>query len=1186
MIAKKAIRSLSTMLTASLLAASLLPGSAALAAAPQAENGNRMPVIYTQPEANATTVRPDTAIEMQLDQSDPFYKQWAKKYNGEITLTLLNDGGQAVYSSEDSELTFDDATGTVTFTPPELLNRYTTYGVVITPEQLPNTLRKDATRKQLPKRPDFKVEEVPMSDVVSKVKAHTEQQLPDESDLPSIVEDPTYLSQQIEALQAEPGLDFVKKAKIQKYNALLRLQAENRSQYVGPKPVKAVDAALHPIRVTDGTTQKGVIERIEGQVITLFGGTQFTVDTDTHIHLQGAGQNTLADLKPGDFVTVTVNAQSAVKNINVTTPEGVLSYVFTTGSALHEPTHVSVEQTEERPRVTEDGHFTLVSTDDYGLPAWGSETSIDLQTQDGTDLDASAQVLPSAAFTTSSQDGRTDVTIVDHKVQRIAAKVSMDGPNRDGYDAHGFAVFFDFRPGMPAQATLSAPQEMVVGTMTGLSGTVTDVYGNAVEDGTVLKLQASAGEVDTPVNTFEGKFSTTYEAATKTQDVTLSVKSETGTAKATTTVHLLPDVPANATLDAPSSIQAGESVVLSGKITDRYGNNVLDGTSLLFSATAGELAANGSTTAGHYEVTYTAPTKVQRVSLAVASQEGTAQQDVLVEIVPGPVANLTLQAQDTSLAAGATTDLSGQASDRYDNLINDQEVALAAEHGSLSNSAPHTNEAGVYGSVYEAPTGYTGQDTVTAKAGDASASLNLEIVSDGGVGYNPATGQTEPVAVIRFVPQTQDATLNQVVVLKGYVYNERNQILQDVVFTASHTTGGTIESMSYKSGLDGSFTVTVRTPNEEGAIDVTVTSGEISGTATLNITPYGFGYNAKTGKWEAVYSIDLDAAAYIPTLGKGINRNYNITINPGKTVQFVGHAANASGDPLSQVQFNRLALTSGSANLTRYTDANGDFTLTYEAPSTEGNQILQFGTGNTLTTIYMSVDYLGQGYNPATGQWEDVANIVFNPSDYTVDSSQGVTLTGKVTNALGQPLMMAKVLTQYTNGYAPSQVITGPDGTFSFDYVSPMTNQNYTEYLYGYVDGSRYGMATIHVNKMPDPYFVNPFIHIYHYDITWGGNVFYGNGVPLTRNNADRWFRLEDTFNHPAWYWMDYILPNASGYLNGPSGYAMWQYYYYSVDRYGVTVTYYYWYNMTAYRNGHHLPPSYNESFHVREYIY
>jgi protocatechuate 3,4-dioxygenase beta subunit len=1028
-------RRLTKLLIGSLIATLMLPVAPAGAATKKPDTGSEAPVLFTVPATDARTVRPDTKIQLQLDLTSKQGAEWNRRLQGNVTLTLLNDGGETTFSSAlDSELQYDASKGLVTFTPPELLNRNTTYGVVVAAGKPPKDRwdedRGDQGNHRLPQQPQPRVTEV---DEASLLKSQ-EVALSAAGSLPPIVQrtdrvapQPNFSAPALQELQAKRDA------------ALANLQAAHSAVRVGPKPVQATDGANHEIDPKFGQNQKGMIKSVEGSVVTLFGGKQFTVDGDTHIQIPGPGKSTLADLHPGQTVTVTVNARGHVQNVIVKKYEGVYySFVFKTGSALHEPTQVRVEQGDDHPSVTDGGTFTLVSTDDYGLPAWGSATEITLDSIDGTPLHESATVAPNS-FTTAAQDGRTQVTVTDRRPQILQANVSMNGPYLDGADSHGFVVTFNFRPGLAHTATLQAPAAMGAGTVAQVTGTVTDLYGNTVEEGTQLNFSATAGTVNSPVAVHDGAFSTLFTAPTQKGDVTLALKSATGDAAAQTLVRVLADVPANINLQLPASVAAGESTLLKGTVTDRFGNLVEDGSRLIWTASAGTLAAETVTAGGAFELPYTAPTHTQTVQVATVSAEGTGHAEGLIEIVAGAPAQLTLQARETSLLTGQTTELGGQVADQFGNLIDKQTVDLQAEHGTVTPAAAASNAQGLYQSTYTAPF-YNGLDRVTATAGTVHAFTDLTI-SSAGSGVNPSTGEVEPVASLVFEPATYDVAAGQSAVLTGKALNADGQALQNVVLAAANATAGEIAGTSYATDANGAFTVTYRAGSAPGAATVTVSSGALSGQATVNVRSYGFGYNPQTGQWEPVGRIEFESARTKPAL----NLEYSLTLNPSTVVELAGHVYSSSGAALTQVQFDRLHATDGQLAPVVSMGADGRFSVTYSTPNTLTNAMVQIGSGNALTTLnVVTQPKEGYGYNQVTKAWEPVHDIVFNPSEYNVYAGSTVTLTGTVRNAAGQPLTNAKIQLTATGGVAPTQVISVLGGSISVTYGAPTQAGTYT----------------------------------------------------------------------------------------------------------------------------------------------
>jgi Big-like domain-containing protein len=222
-------------------------------------------VVSTTPVANATQVRPDTEIALQLDLSEPRFRELANKFQHKAMLVLLNDGGQAIFSTtSDSELHYDAASGKLTLTLPESLERYTTYGVIITSNELPGFLSQDGLgSKRIPKRPDFMVEEVDPESFGHDAQAEAEVARQMEAARTGLTE-----AQPQEAAASE-GIPAEVQARLQQVKALKEQKAPSKlrvPEYVGPRPVRVLEAH-RAVSLGEGGMQSGVIKRIEGNTV-------------------------------------------------------------------------------------------------------------------------------------------------------------------------------------------------------------------------------------------------------------------------------------------------------------------------------------------------------------------------------------------------------------------------------------------------------------------------------------------------------------------------------------------------------------------------------------------------------------------------------------------------------------------------------------------------------------------------------------------------------------------------------------------------------------------------------------------------------------------------------------------------------------------------------------------------------
>lgn len=144
---------------ASIVAAILLfvaAGSGLASAADRSDTAKteQLPVVSVMPDSGATIVRPDTAIQVQLDTSSKEWKQTRNEFDNEKYGVRLSDGNHVIWflptgpgkdayekelksnDTKDARITvspnvqWDDGTATVTVKP-DTLSRYTEYSVIL-----------------------------------------------------------------------------------------------------------------------------------------------------------------------------------------------------------------------------------------------------------------------------------------------------------------------------------------------------------------------------------------------------------------------------------------------------------------------------------------------------------------------------------------------------------------------------------------------------------------------------------------------------------------------------------------------------------------------------------------------------------------------------------------------------------------------------------------------------------------------------------------------------------------------------------------------------------------------------------------------------------------------------------------------------------------------------------------------
>lgn len=162
-----------------------------------------------------------------------------------------------------------------------------------------------------------------------------------------------------------------------------------------------------------------------------------------------------------------------------------VSIAFITGSALREPTRYALQFTGSlSPRVTGKGKLWVSAIDDYGNAASGSEVTAQL-TESGSRQASSARATPARATLPASGSLSFDITNTEAEDVQVGFQASGAYPE----NAWSGSLTLHFRPGLPTRALLrDLPAQARVATYLLVQGSVVDVYGNTVEDGTAISV--------------------------------------------------------------------------------------------------------------------------------------------------------------------------------------------------------------------------------------------------------------------------------------------------------------------------------------------------------------------------------------------------------------------------------------------------------------------------------------------------------------------------------------------------------------------------------------------------------------------------------------------------------------------------------------------------------------------------
>lgn len=340
----------------------------------------------------------------------------------------------------------------------------------------------------------------------------------------------------------------------------------------------------------------GIVRAVGGDFLDLFGLGRVAVNASTRVKTHDGederkGPGALASIRPGDRVKVRVRDGAAL-SIKVEEYEKELVTLFTTGSALFEPTNVEVRTENPSPRVTERAVLEVVATDDYGLPARDVAFAV-TASERGKRLPASAVLTenpisgPPEAPTSGNNPVVATVVASDREAEVVDLDIEVSGPYNDSRDRHAFSRTLSFRPGPPARVALKAPLETVAGKEISVAGQVYDQYDNDSDDGTQVEVSVPGGTPATAL-TSTGSFLAKAGAPTRRGVALVTAAAQGGTASASTEIRVKPDAPVKAAISLSAGTlkaDGSDSITVRARFEDRYGNPV-DGVQAVFSSSS------------------------------------------------------------------------------------------------------------------------------------------------------------------------------------------------------------------------------------------------------------------------------------------------------------------------------------------------------------------------------------------------------------------------------------------------------------------------------------------------------------------------------------------------------------------------------------------------------------------------
>lgn len=248
-----------------------------------------------------------------------------------------------------------------------------------------------------------------------------------------------------------------------------------------------------------------------------------------------------------------------------------VSFGFRTGSDLHEPVRFELGEVSGEPTVLEQANMTLRMTDDYGLPAHGARVEAKIVSEGGARMSASASV----AVSQGDLPGQAIIAASDREKELVTLEVSVSGPFGLAYRAERKVAF---RAGPPAGARLTEfPQRVVVDEDFALTARIDDVFGNPVEDGERISLrvgdQGLGDQGSKTAVTSGGIARFTLRAPRKAGLIGAALEFGGISLAGQVNVTVLPGPPSQMSLQVtPTDLQIGQPLVVSGSVSDSFGN--------------------------------------------------------------------------------------------------------------------------------------------------------------------------------------------------------------------------------------------------------------------------------------------------------------------------------------------------------------------------------------------------------------------------------------------------------------------------------------------------------------------------------------------------------------------------------------------------------------------------------------
>jgi adhesin/invasin len=562
-----------------------------------------------------------------------------------------------------------------------------------------------------------------------------------------------------------------------------------------------------------------------------------------------------------------------------------------------------------------------------------------------------------------------------------------------------------FTPGPPANLSLvAAPSTLPVGSLSALTATVTDQFGNLVATSVTVSFTTNLGSAS-PVTRV-----TTNGVATATLSSTLPgtaiVTATVGSLSATALVTFTPGPPANlALVAAPSTLQVGNLSALTATATDQFGNPVADSIVVSFTTSLGALSSNSATTvngAATATLSSTLP-GTALVTATVGSLNATAQ----VTFTPGVPANLSLIAAPGALQVGNLSALTATATDQFGNPVADGTLVNFSTNLGVATPTVAATVNGVATATLSSTV--AGLATVTATVG----SLNATAL----VTFTPG-----PPANLALAAAPSTLPVDDLSTLTAAATDQFGNPVADGVVVSFTTSFGALSDNSATT-VNGVATATLSSTLPGTAV-VTATVGSLSATALVTFTP---GAPANLSLIAAPGALQV---SNLSALTVTVTDQFGNPVADGTLVSFSTNLGVAT--PAVAATVNGVAtatLSSTVAGLATVTATVGSLSATAlvtfkPGPPTNLSLIAAPSTLPVDDLSTLTADVTDQFGNPVA----DGVVVSFTTSFGTLSDNSATTVNGAATAMLSSTLPGTAVVTATLGSLSAAALVTFTPG--------------------------------------------------------------------------------------------------------------------------------------------------------------